>query len=1017
MRCLVLVVILAVIGVPVAAPQITYVAQNPSYPTDNCVDLVQPDLAFCERLSLIGYDIRFIPDIYVLAEAAEWQSAAEAANMIFLGNVSTRMAGEDRANFCGNIAKTAKPIFATFLNAYIGDGLRGCAFDILPVEYPDNNTCLAYPPTFRKIRDGYITAMIPTKASLQENVTTIYKESAVVKLHGDRDIFPGLGWIGVSCDPAGALAGVYSVINTSEAGVFWGLDRPDLFGETAWKLFDRTVWEVLGETAWVINIFTIPQRDRITANSTFWLIANVTWRGQPVESGILNFSDTIRGNLSHIGGGFWRNDSMILPKSGSFSFQLTGIDPENILRGAASGRLEVGTLVVDILSGDYVPGQEYEIRANITRLTAGQRADVSYKIWNTSDWTVLVTGKASLVAGTRSLYGGTVSENVTKAWVGDLVLEVTAHNATYPDVGGGFRVIRIAAPLTGTIVTDKPEYQPGEKIKLNFTVPEPPPNVIAAYRTITDPAGQDHCEANRQMKKDGTLFTVKDCSLPADAAAGNWIINVSFTDGVRWNWTAKTIKVKPYDIELYKNGASFVADEELRLTVEISNSYTAAINFSLVANLTDPNETVWQVGKGEIMCGDGKCAISPGKWEVSWTVPTTAPGGLWTATIYVTDNWTRSLKLEDEFMILTAGVLNVTPRNWLLSVTAPDVYRKNFTITNTGTTTLHNITIRTNITAIELSRSYIATLAAGKSAGFSANWSAVTYVNLSGSIIVKSNETPAFIIPVQLSYAAELWLPQQLSVDPDYNSTVILPNMTFDTAFTLTNDADILAEDIDVEIGDGLAGIVSVKSKPSTIEAGETASLVLTVDTTGLEPNIYSDIVSINSSVGAANITLSLTVIGDLAVAAFELEAELEEIMGNLSVLQEQGHNVTALLDLHESISERLDEVKDAWDGEDWDAAYAAFTAAEDDLGELQRKVAKMQELGPPPGRYGGVIWAIAIVIILTIIAVTVWKFKDKIKELIYKILGKKPPEKKEEVPEEYYYPEYREERYRVEYY
>ena len=81
----------------------------------------------------------------------------------------------------------------------------------------------------------------------------------------------------------------------------------------------------------------------------------------------------------------------------------------------------------------------------------------------------------------------------------------------------------------------------------------------------------------------------------------------------------------------------------------------------------------------------------------------------------------------------------------------------------------------------------------------------------------------------------------------------------------------------------------------------------------------------------------------------------------------------------------------------------------------------------PEPSKLGGIIWAIAIVVILMIVGFTFFKFRPQIMEIINRLLKRKPkappappeeyPAEEGEAPPEEAPPEEEESRYRTEWY
>jgi hypothetical protein len=821
------------------------------------------------------------------------------------------------------------------------------------------------------------------------NEPSLYTANAPIKMHGTASPSVPVGWIGAACPNP---TGVFSVVNTTSKGVFWGMDNSSLFTNEAWALFDRTIWDVLGETGWVVTPYLIPSTP--TANATALVVAKVTERGQLIgASNTVNFTiNSISGGLAYQNG-YWLSNSVVISTAGAYTLDVKGWDA-SMMRGSANQSVAVGALNVAVTSGDYSPGQDYTVIANVTN---GQSATVYFSIWNTTDWTRTISNQPMALSGNQ--YTAAVLGSETAKWVGALLIEVTASNVTLS--GGSYKYITTASALTGNLNTDKAIYRPEEIVNLSLTTPFPP-NVTAANMTIIDSEGTA-TPLGSMTRVNSTLWTMS-YNLPPGSLNGTHIFNASFTDGLRNSWASNAVDVKAYDVYFSKNKAVYASGESVAMTIQIINPYTTAINFSIAAAVSDPSNETIEVGNGTI--------VSSGSWNNSWQIPVTADGGLYTLKVQITDsvNPSRITTLSDTFSVNTTAYLSVTPISWSLNVTTPNRYTQTFVLNNSGGSDLDNVTITPSAAVVpflDLSPSTIASLPRGNVTNVTVGWNASVPVTHTGTLVIAAAGHPALVsVPLTLSMisggiARQNWL----SVDPSAIVNTTVAGNTWDQTFTVSNAGTVPLTDIGVFVSDTLTGIVTEKESPTSVPAGGSATLVLSMSTIGASPGTIAGTVNVNSSAGEATITVNVKVVGDLSAEADTLAAELGLLYANASTLAGGGKNITAVKALIDRTSDILTEAKTAWTSNDYETADEKISEARMNIGNIGTQLQALSKQPASPQTSSGIIWTVAAVVIIAIIGVTVFKFKNQLKELLDRLLKRKPkaPPAQPQYPQEEY--------------
>ena len=267
-----------------AAKTIVYITSQ-SVAIEDCSELQGDDKLFCSQMKTIGYNVIVKNENSVLTNA--WDSDVSTADMIFIGNVSGRLADWNDAQnkqlaltFCNNIfyyqpnsvSPRNIPVFSTQINNYKNSissggsttGTVGCGafwlsklFTQLDLNTtPDDNVCET--GTLKKQLDGYITSGVAKIIPAYTKTTSVNIGSA-----GIESLSGAKTWIIDECVPrkkdTSTWYGQYPALFSADKFLFFGLGSPQSFSETGWRLFGRSVLYMLNDYAFDVSYFTIPE--------------------------------------------------------------------------------------------------------------------------------------------------------------------------------------------------------------------------------------------------------------------------------------------------------------------------------------------------------------------------------------------------------------------------------------------------------------------------------------------------------------------------------------------------------------------------------------------------------------------------------------------------------------------------------------------------------------------------------------------------------------------------------------
>ncbi len=975
------------------------------------------DRKFCDRLETIGYDVTTIEPSLVRDGASHWQTLADGSDLIFVGDVTVAdvySSSSDRDNFCSNINNyiTAdRKVFMTFRNVYKDNaGIEGCAFGSpvnlgVSTSLSDNNCEAKRGYTYwSKLNEGSITVNLDIDS---DHDPPIYSTSNhEVRVHGQQD--GNEGWIGTLCSDV-SPSGTYSVVNTTDRGAFWGLLNPSDFTSQTWEVFDRTIYNLLGEDEWIVDVISIPRN--VTQDTEFLLYALVTAQGSHVY-GILNLvnyttipeGDT--GSLSLItetsdpSFGYRYTDSIKLSDPFEYLINVTAHEKDKVLKGYGTDTVTCGNLTINIHSGDYQPGASYTINVSTYSGSSPLGSDMYYRIWNMSNFSIIGEGPVNALCNSNH---NLCQQIITPSDWGRVILEVVAENSSMIGLGkygGNYKIIN---PTTGdfSMATDKDSYTPEEIVVADVYTEGA---ISGALLTIRKPDGQNLIDSIDMDQINATHWSYS-YSLEPSSINGNYTLITSVPEiGNK----SKIISVKAWNILSTLDNSSYDIGDNVTITVTTQNVYTD-MNFTVSIDVTDP---------------DGNAASfideieNNGTSDTIYSISSNATSGSFSVDILVNDsyrNYTSTLSFN-------AGgtALSVTPLNWEVVTDTSGIETKKFTITNGGSSTLHDI----NITEggelepyISLTKNNISSLSAGGSTDFTAYLNVSVPGNHTGTITIDS-DVARIVIDISLNYNATVQPQSSLVVTPTFISEVTVPDEVFDKSFSLENKDTVSAANIEANLSGTASQVVSIVTKPNTISASGKGTLKARVDTTGTDVGTYSGKINIYSSVGNAQVDVTIDVIDDLSVEAQTLTLEVQSLQQNITDLKNRGKDTTDIEALYNDALTLLEEASDAYLDKDYPTSKSKYDSAMNKISDLRSSIASLENQQEPPPDYGIVIWVFAIVIVVAIAGITFFKYRDKVTEIINNLLGKKKRGPKEEKRDDdkYYYPS-GEEGYRTEYY
>lgn len=592
------------------AKTILYVTNAPT--DSSCSMLSTLDYPYCKRLTDLGYNVRVINELHVKDNTTTWNSYVSDSDMIFLGDVSLDMVNKSKFqdSFCKNIGSllTNRTLFATFKNTWINKtkNIEGCAFyssiKLVSFSYGDNNCSKK---TFKVAKEGFVTEGY----KIGDNVD-FYSINKGIRIY---DVSDG-AWFSAECVINGTID-FYPVIFSSSKGVFWGLDDSNLT-QDGWESFDRIIFNTIGYTPWSINPIIIPST--ATKNQNILVLANVTQLGLPVN-GTVNLTADSSGGSMFYENGFWKYN-LNLSEERQYSLNINAYF-ESILRGTATITYNVGSLKVDIISGNYVPNEDYVITTKIY-LNSTQTVNAFYKVYDSKYSTVFT--------GTLSCF----NNNVCNATIigmpdlGNVTLDVAI--SVSGKVGGNSKAISEESLIT----TDKDVYKPGDTIQIDFF---PSEAITNANLTIINPDGSKQTPSAILLEKISPTHWKKLYSLGMTISNGTYIASIETPKG-EYNKTFDVVVWKSY---AFLNKYLFYGGEALELTAGITDA-PLGTNISIDVEITDSFQTKVFTKSGYIIGGT---------YKTSYTIPNDYKNGTSNVIIKLKDTNNRTSTLYLNFSV------------------------------------------------------------------------------------------------------------------------------------------------------------------------------------------------------------------------------------------------------------------------------------------------------------------------------------------------------------------------------
>ncbi len=533
------------------------------------------------------------------------------------------------------------------------------------------------------------------------------------------------------------------------------------------------------------------------------------------------------------------------------------------------------------------------------------------------------------------------------------------------------------------LTSDKDSYKPLETSRVDFyTISQ----TSQANLTVMKPDGSP--EFYGSLTQINSSYWSKNYSFPRVAANGTYMFQVSAAAGSDIGLFNKSVDVIPYKILATLDKTSYFVNQTILVSIQRTDSY-GPLNATYVFNETAPD------GKKTII---SKVTTDSILFNTTYQIPSNAKGGTHLIDIYINDSDGRTLTKELSFIVKASNVLSVNPPTWYQTVSLPGTLTKGFVINNTGDSAINSIDLTAYGNAsMSLSLSFIGSLNSGETRNFTATVNVLQPGRKSGTISVASEDS-AFLVDVAIDFSLGASI-DFLTATPTFLTEVTIPDRTTQQNITLDNIGAIDGSGLVYNVSSDLAGIVSISNLPTVLSATSERQAIVNFNTAGKTPQVYSGQLTINSSIGSEVLTITVDVLGDLVSEADNQIASLEALLPSINNLEKQKKDVSSIKDLYNTTRSLLDQVKTDYQAGDYVSAKTGFDTAVNDISSLESQITALLTV-KPPGNSIGIIWTIAEIVILIIIGVTAYRYKDKIKEFVNKILKKEQPQ---EQPEYYY--------------
>jgi len=548
---------------------------------------------------------------------------------------------------------------------------------------------------------------------------------------------------------------------------------------------------------------------------------------------------------------------------------------------------------------------------------------------------------------------------------------------TIYELVGEYGNVQVDAELTvnGTV------FRPGEALEINLTSDY---SLTKPIIEITDPKGTVRI-IDTAIVKDHDTWTV-GYTLGKGFLGGSYEIKAKTDAGIEPFEFSKNIIVFTYNTRASLNKTIYIPNENAVVMMAITDLNDDELDFSAEISMISPNGTKSLVYDNEIDLTQNilipLASNYPGRYKVSTNI---------------SDNYGRYNFSEHTFFLKNTALFDIDPHELDLTINEPGKYTETFTITSNLNYNITNIELayrQENISGT-LSKTNIPLLLSLGTTTFNLELDIPSVEGYYEGEIVIESDVADIVVPIKINYTDEE-ITNGIGVNPGYITIVTLGDEIVEEEFKLENIISRNANNISVAMSSNLKDIITLESIPSSLSKSSEVIVSLEADTNNLSIGTYSGSVNFKSSIGEDTLEVDVIVIGDLSSEASVFIAQL-----NSMDLKPE------LKDKRDEIIELLNEVKSEYGSENYKESYQKLAQAKSDISDLE---SSNVEVITPDEDGGSVIWMFAIIIILAIIGIAAYKYKDEIKE----ILGQKPKEE-----ESYNYPQYDEDKdgYRSGYY
>lgn len=532
--------------------------------------------------------------------------------------------------------------------------------------------------------------------------------------------------------------------------------------------------------------------------------------------------------------------------------------------------------------------------------------------------------------------------------------------------------------ISANLTTNTNNYKPGQTIYITFT---PNITITNAKLYFLSPGASGPTPYDMEESQGNWTYNITLGTKVANGTYEITVIPAGFTDEFK-----KTVDVIPYSLSISTDKYSYIQGDEVKIYINTIDAYSTSLTMTGDIDIENPAAQETALFNGNI----------PRIFNTTYDIPDTAVGGKYHVQITLTDSDGRSIYKELEFVVKSSGNLNATPSQWTAS-TKTGYISQLFIIGNTGNTTLSGITVtKVGNCTFSLSRTTLPDILPNKTTNFTANTS-ISREGICNSEITLSSDEVQFIIDMEITYSPEA-IVDALVISPSSISVVTIPGKRITKTFSLENTASINADITGYKISDDLDNIVTVEDIPSTINDDDSEEMEIEINTAGLSPDYYTGTLTVNSDVGNDTTTISINVIEDLSAAADDLLDELTALKPSIDALEKK-EGYAGLVATYDNIESDIEEVKTEYAAGNYESSLTLFEGAGASLTSLKGDITSVASQKKD---YGGVIWGVTAVVIISILGVLGWRYRYRIIDFINRIFRRR---KKYQEPQPEYYP------------